>query len=200
MKDLDNTLFGIDISTPAPREGSLLVAEPFLSDEYFNHAVITLIDYAPGANTMGIVMNRTSGYTLGQMVEGFDDGIDIPVFIGGPMSRNRMFYIHRLGELFSGSVEILPGLWIGGNYEQVLQYIRDGYPTDDLIRFFIGYSGWDKGQLEEEIRQHVWAVANHLAPEQMLTGSDDSYWHKVVRKMGAKYRGWQMHPMFPAAN
>lgn len=158
MKDLDNTLFGIDISTPAPREGSLLVAEPFLSDEYFNHAVITLIDYAPGANTMGIVMNRTSGYTLGQMVEGFDDGIDIPVFIGGPMSRNRMFYIHRLGELFSGSVEILPGLWIGGNYEQVLQYIRDGYPADDLIRFFIGYSGWDKGQLEEEIRQHVWAV------------------------------------------
>ncbi len=195
MKDLDNTLFNIDISTLTPREGSLLVAEPFLSDEYFNHAVITLIDYEPGVNSMGIVMNRTSGYTLGQMIEGFDDDIEIPVYIGGPM-----FYIHRLGQLFSGSVEIMPGLWIGGDYEQVLQYVREGYPADDLIRFFVGYSGWDAGQLEEEIKQHVWAVTSPMVPEQMLSGCDDGYWHKVVRKMGARYRGWQMQPMFPAAN
>lgn len=200
MKDLDSTLFNIDISTLTPREGSLLVAEPFLSDEYFNHAVITLIDYEPGANSMGIVMNRTSGYTLGQMIEGFDDDIEIPVYIGGPMSRNRMFYIHRLGQLFSGAVEIMPGLWIGGDYEQVLQYVREGYPADDLIRFFVGYSGWDAGQLEEEIKQHVWAVTSPMVPEQMLSGYDDGYWHKVVRKMGARYRGWQMQPMFPAAN
>ncbi|MDE6199170.1 MAG: YqgE/AlgH family protein [Muribaculaceae bacterium] len=200
MKDLDDTLFNIDISTPMPQEGSLLVAEPFLSDEYFNHAVITLIDYSPGASAMGIVMNRTSGYTLGQMIEGFDDDVNIPVFLGGPMSRNRMFYIHRLGQLFSGSVEIMPGLWIGGDYEQVLQYVRDGYPADDLIRFFIGYSGWDAGQLENEVKEHVWAVSPSMTPEQMLSGSDDTYWHKVVRTMGEKYRGWRMQPMFPAAN
>lgn len=200
MKDLDKTLFNINISTMSPREGSLLVAEPFLSDEHFNHAVITLIDYSPSASTMGIVMNRTSGYTLGQMVEGFADDVDIPIYIGGPMSRNRMFYIHRLGDLFNGAIEIMPGLWIGGNYQQVLQYVREGYPTDDLIRFFIGYSGWDAGQLEEEIKDHVWAVTNPLSPEQMLRDNDDSYWHKVVKNMGTRYRGWQMQPMFPAAN
>lgn len=200
MRDLDSTLFGIDISTLTPREGSLLVAEPFLSDQYFNHAVITLIDYAPQTSVMGIVMNRTSGYTLGQMIEGFDDDTDIPIYIGGPMSRNRMFYIHRLGNIFSGSVEIMPGLWIGGDYGEVIQYVRDGYHTDDMMRFFIGYSGWDAGQLEEEIRQHVWAVTSPMSADEMLTGSDDAYWHKTVRKMGGRYRGWQMQPMFPAAN
>lgn len=200
MKDLDMTLFNIDINTSKPREGSLLVAEPFLSDDYFNHAVISLIDYAPGNNAMGIVMNRKSGYTLGQMIEGFDDDVDIPIYVGGPMSRNRMFYIHRLGELFSGSVEIIPGLWIGGDYSEVLQYVHDGYPIDNLLRFFIGYSGWDAGQLEREIRDHVWAVTSPLTPEQLLTDSDDTYWHKVVRKMGAPYRGWQMQPMYPTAN
>ena len=140
MKDLDNTLFSIDISTSIPQPGSLLVAEPFLSDEYFNHSVISLVDYAQGESSMGIVMNRKSGYTLGQMIEGFDDNVDIPIYIGGPMSRNRMFYIHQLGGLFTGAVEIQPGLWIGGNYNQVLEYVRDGYPADNLIRFFIGYS------------------------------------------------------------
>lgn len=200
MKDLDNILFGIDIATSAPREGALLVAEPFLNDDYFNHAVITLIDYEAGKSAMGIVMNRASGYTLGQMIEGFEDDVNIPVFVGGPMSRNRMFYIHRLGGLFSGSVEIMPGLWIGGDYSEVLQYVRDGYPTENLMRFFIGYSGWDAGQLEKEIADHVWAVTSAMPPESMLTDADDTYWHKVVKKMGVRYRGWQMQPMFPDAN
>lgn len=200
MKDLDNTLFSIDISTSIPQPGSLLVAEPFLSDEYFNHSVISLVDYAQGESSMGIVMNRKSGYTLGQMIEGFDDNVDIPIYIGGPMSRNRMFYIHQLGGLFTGAVEIQTGLWIGGNYNQVLEYVRDGYPADNLIRFFIGYSGWEKGQLENEIKQHVWAVTSPMEPADMLSDSDDAYWHKVVKKMGDKYRGWQMHPMFPTAN
>ena len=200
MKDLDNTLFSIDISTSIPQPGSLLVAEPFLSDEYFNHSVISLVDYAQGESSMGIVMNRKSGYTLGQMIEGFDDNVDIPIYIGGPMSRNRMFYIHQLGGLFTGAVEIQTGLWIGGNYNQVLEYVRDGYPADNLIRFFIGYSGWEKGQLENEITQHVWAVTSPMEPADMLSDSDDAYWHKVVKKMGDKYRGWQMHPMVPTAN
>lgn len=200
MIDLDNTLFNIDIATQAPHQGALIVAEPFLSDQYFNHAVISLVDYTPGEKTMGIVMNRTSGYTLGQVIEGFDDDVEIPIYLGGPMSRNRMFYIHRLGNLFFGAIEISPGLWIGGDYDQVLQYVREGYPADDLIRFFIGYSGWDEGQLEKEIKEHVWAVTNQLSPQQMLTDNDDAYWHKVVKEMGDKYRGWQMHPMYPAAN
>lgn len=198
--NLDKILFNIDISTMKPMEGSLLVAEPFLSDRYFNHAVIALIDYKEDGEVMGIVMNRTSGYTLGRLIEGFDDNIDIPVYIGGPMSSNRLFYIHRLGDIFSDSLEIMPGLWIGGDYGQVLQYIADGYPAEGLIRFFIGYSGWSAGQLESEIADHVWAVTTPLSAEQMITGNDDSYWHKVVRKMGPSYRGWQMHSMYPAAN
>ena len=44
MKDLDNTLFNIDISTLTPREGSLLVAEPFLSDAvYYKHLKLPTI-------------------------------------------------------------------------------------------------------------------------------------------------------------
>ena len=121
MKDLDNSIFNIKIDSKGPYQGAILVSEPFLSDEYFNHAVISLVDYTPGKKAMGIVLNRTSGYTLGQIIEGFDDNVDIPIFLGGPLSRNRLFYIHCLGNIFSGAIEIQPGLWIGGDYNQVLQ-------------------------------------------------------------------------------
>lgn len=200
MKSLNDGLFNIDITTQPPQRGSLLVAEPFLADQYFIHAVITLIDYAEGVSAMGLVMNRISGFTLGQLVGGIDDKVDIPVFYGGPISHDCLFYMHRLGALISGASEIAPGLWIGGDYNQVMEYVKDGYPTDDLLRFFVGYSGWEPNQLEKEIETHTWAVTSQLAASQMLTDSDDVYWHKVVRSMGPEYRSWLFHPMFPLLN
>lgn len=198
--DFESSLFKIDIPTGRPHRGSMLVAEPFLNDGYFNHAVVTLIDYGGGNSTMGIVMNRATGYTLGQLIEGFDDNCDEPVFCGGPMSSNRLFFIHRLGDLIPESNEIIPGLWIGGDFNLIKAYVSDGNPTEGLIRFFIGYSGWEKGQLEQEIDEHVWAVTDPLSPKKILTGYDNAYWHKYVRRMGPAYRPWLYHPMNPCVN
>lgn len=200
MIDLDSTLFNINVENGTPKEGSLLVAEPFLSESHFNHAVILLIDYALASKSMGIVMNRSTSYSLGQLVDSVDDSLSIPVYCGGPMSYNRLFYIHSLGPMFSGSREIPGGLYIGGDFNDVTEYISEGYPVDGLIRFFVGYSGWDAGQLDDEISSHVWAVAKQMDHKDMLIGADDTYWHKTVRSMGDKYRGWLYHPMHPSAN
>lgn len=200
MNDLDSTLFNINVNSSNPQKGSLLVAEPFLSEEHFNHAVILLIDYSRSQRNMGIVMNRSTTYTLGQLVGHIDTTSDIPVYCGGPMSCDRLYYIHSLGQLISGSLKITDGLYIGGNFDEVIEYISDGYPVNGMIRFFVGYSGWDIGQLETELRNHVWAVAEPIEASEMLTGADDAYWHKTVRSMGQRYRGWLYHPMYPSAN
>ena len=45
MNKIDSLLFNIDLPKGVPCRGALLVAEPFLKEKYFNHAVICLIDY-----------------------------------------------------------------------------------------------------------------------------------------------------------
>lgn len=200
MADITSTLFNINVATNTPKTGSLLVAEPFLREEYFNHAVISLIDYEEGKNTMGIVLNRYTGYSLGEIVDEIDDRIDLPVFCGGPMSSDRLFYIHTLGTLFPGCRPIGHGLYVGGDFDEITRYIQAGYPTDGFIRFFIGYSGWDAGQLELELKDHVWAVSDHIDRNTILTGEEDSYWHRTVRTLGPDYRGWLYHPMDVHAN
>lgn len=200
MIDLDSTLFNINLGSHKPHSGSLLVAEPFLHEDYFNHAVILLVDYEDSKESMGIVMNRSIGYTLGDLVEELPEDVNIPVFCGGPMSCDRLFYLHTLGDVFSDSRHIIDNLYIGGDFNQVIQYVKEGYPTEGLVRFFVGYSGWSIGQLDNELAKHVWAVVPPLSSGKMLVGSDDSYWHKVVRSMGPKYRGWLYHPMNPTAN
>ena len=79
MQNLDKSLFSISHPTQAPRCGDMLVAEPFLREEYFNHAVITLIEYRPGSPAMGLVLNKPTGYTLGEAIEGIDDGVAVPI-------------------------------------------------------------------------------------------------------------------------
>lgn len=201
MLDFASLLFNIDISARLPRPGSLLVAEPFLRESYFNHAVICLIDHAPGLASMGVVLNRLSGHTLQELIDDIRAPQSVPVFCGGPMSCDRLYFLHTLGpDILPDAREIRQGLWIGGNFEAMKQYVNAGYPIDGHIRFFIGYSGWDDGQLDGELRKNVWAVTEFSSAEKLLCGAEDRFWHRHVRAMGPSYRGWRYHPQNPRAN
>ena len=200
MPNLDSSLFRINLPTSKPRPGVLLVLEPFLREDYFNHAVITLIEYDKDKSSMGLVLNKPTGYTLGEAIEGIDDNIDTPIYCGGPVSCDRMFYIHSLGNEFPHSRKLSDDLYIGGDFESVKSYVNMGLPTEGIIRFFVGYSGWDPGQLEEEITRHVWAVAPRPANSEILREDGDSFWYHIVRSMGAKYRNWLYHPLNPQFN
>lgn len=198
MKDLRSALFDIDISGGEPRAGSLLVAEPFLNDAPFKHGVILLVDHDSKDHSMGVVINKSTGYTLHDLVEEIDS--DAPVFNGGPVGKDRLIYIHSLGDILPGSTPVAPGLWLGGDFDELKQYLKSGYPTDGLIRFFLGYSAWQAGQLEEEIADKVWAVVDNFDTKNIFSDRDDTTWHRTVRDMGDRFRGWRFHPLDPSAN
>ncbi len=183
-----------------PKGGSLLVAEPFLREECFNHAVILLIDHGDGYPSMGLTLNRSTDLTLDQIIDEVGPDHRVPIFVGGPVGDDRMFYLHTLPDIFDNSIEVMPGLYIGGDYGQVLEYVNEGYPTEGHLRFYVGYSGWEPGQLDEEVKNNVWAGAGNTDPRQLLTGCDDPFWHRTVKSMGERYRGWQFHPMNLSAN
>ena len=200
--DYKNLLFNIDIppvSAPAP--GALLVSEPFLREEYFNHAVISLVEYEPGKSAMGVVLNNKTDYKLQDLVEGITVTEPIPVFCGGPVGEDRLFFIHTLGDLIPDTQPMSNGLWIGGDFDAMLKIVNDRYELDGNIRFFVGYSGWEAGQLEGELARNVWTVAEMPeSPHQLLRGTGDAAWHNIVRSLGADYRGWLYHPQNPMVN
>ena len=187
MIDYDNMLFNIDIASGMPHPGAILVSEPFLREEYFAHAVICLVDYGLEESSMGVVMNRSTAYTLQGLVQGVSRREDVPVFCGGPMSCDRLYYLHTLGQFIPDSRQVVPGLYIGGDFNAMLDYVNSGLDIDGHIRFFIGYN-------------RVWAVAEPSDPKELLTGADDPYWHRHVRMLGNRFRGWRYHPQNPHAN
>ena len=110
-------LCNIYIECRMPEKGSLLIAETFLRETLFNHAVIAMIDCEEGRGSMGVVLNRSTGHTLDTLAEGISR--KVPVFCGGPMSTDRLFYIHTLGDIIPGASSIVEDLFVGGDFSAI---------------------------------------------------------------------------------
>lgn len=175
-----------------------MVAEPFLREQCFLHGVGILLDYDTKNGAMGLIINNGTSLMLGDIVDGIPTDIDVPVYCGGPMSQDRLFFLHTLGpDVIPDARAVSPGLWVGGDYDAAISYVAAGYPQEGYIRFILGYAGWSGGQLEQEIRNDVWAIApaaHGIDAHKLLTLHGDKEWHTVVRAMGPVYRTWNLHP------
>src|SRR5512136_2453845 len=87
-----------DEDPPEPKKflgGSFLVSEIALMDPNFRQTVVLMISHDDNG-AFGLVVNRPSPFTLGDVVEGLDDtpAGSIPVFVGGPVQQEILFLLH----------------------------------------------------------------------------------------------------------
>jgi putative transcriptional regulator len=75
---------------------------------------------------------------------------------GGPVDRERLFVLHKRPDLISGGEQITNDYYMGGNMEQVIKAINNSGANNQEIQLFIGYCGWDEGELEAEIEEESW--------------------------------------------
>ena len=196
MKNIDTSFFNIHTGRQTVEAGDLLVAEPFMTEGWFERGVISIIDHSDSEGTTGVVLNAPITSSLDEVLDGVERDERVTVYCGGPLSHDRLYFVHTLGdEVIPNARPYAPGLWIGGDFDAAVRYVNEGYPVDGFIRFFIGYSGWAPGQLREELDADTWAVLKDPGqPAQVLTGSGDHFWHEAVRLLGPVYRPWQLVP------
>lgn len=177
-----------------PKDGEILISRPFLDDSNFRRAVVLMVD-CEGEESLGIILNRGLSLGLNDAISGLNLPSNPPLFLGGPVAHDRLMYIHTLGpDIIPDAVPLTrDGLYIGGDYEAVLDYIRLGGETEGLIKFAVGYSGWHKGQLEAELEESSWAVSS-LSAAEILTGDGDAMWRKAVRNLDERYNTWKQLP------
>ena len=132
----------------APEKGRLLISEPYLPDPNFERTIILLCENNEDGS-FGFVLNKPS---LANVSEIMDDikNYDTPAMVGGPVQQDTLHYIHRFPSL-DDAVEIASGIYWGGNFEKLLFLLETKQMAHKDIKFFLGYSGWTAGQLEEEL-------------------------------------------------
>ena len=180
-----------------PGKGRLLISEPFLDDPYFNRTVIQLCEHNE-EGSFGFVLNKYVQLDIQEVLDDFPQ-FKGKIGLGGPVNNSNLYYIHTLGDAVEGSMHIVDDLYIGGNFETIRALLESGQLSESEIRFFVGYSGWTKNQLDEEINQNAWYVAesSNLALMQI---SSASMWKEVLKKMGKEFALLANFPIDPGLN
>lgn len=185
------------ISTLKPAQGKLLVSEPFMLDPNFKRSVVLLAKHNE-EGSVGFVLNQITDLKLGELVEELS-GFDAPLYLVGPVESDTLHFIHRLGDSIEGSEEIAPGIFWGGNFEALKIMINTGQISLDEVKFFIGYSGWNAGQLELEMEENSWIVSNAENAE-VFSAPDVKLWAQTIKGMGKRYAHLAGFPENPNLN
>jgi putative transcriptional regulator len=178
--------------------GSILLGEPFMLDEYFKKSVLMVCENNFADGTLGFVLNKVTQLFLSDLIEEIEQE-DIRIYSGGPCEEDTLHYIHKYGESIKQSIHMGNGLYWGGDFEDIKKYLHnEGYDKNN-IRFFIGYSGWQYTQLQDEIKEHTWIINNSVS-KLFFEYEDDEMWTKILQEMGGAYKIMTTYPENPIFN
>ncbi len=179
------------------KAGDILIAKPFLQDGHFKRSVIYLCEHN-NEGSLGFIINKSHGLLLKDIFPHLKSG-NFPLFEGGPVSPNQLFYTHTLGLELSDSQHIIDDVYWGGNFFELSKMIEEGKVTSSQIRFYIGYSGWGEDQLTAEIGNDMW-FSKGVVYKDLMRLPPDEMWGEELVKINPGYKAFTDFSFDPSLN
>jgi putative transcriptional regulator len=174
-----------------PQKGRLLVAAPsILNDNSFNRAIILLTEHT-ATSSIGFILNKPLEYIIKDLLPEIDCSFNI--YQGGPVEQDNLYFVHTIPHLLDNSIEVANGVFWGGDFKQLQELLNKGALKESDIRFFLGYSGWDKNQLTDELTENSWFVAENDF-ENIFSNEEENLWRNKLLQKGGDYKLWVNAP------
>ena len=174
--------------------GQLIISSPALVDPNFRRTVV-LITHHDDEGAMGLVLTRPSEVRVEDAVPELASlpGAEGVVRRGGPVQPEA---IMALAEFEDPADALAPVVGSVG-------FVPAEASVDALsirrIRVFAGYSGWAAGQLEAELEEPSWIVAD-ARPDDAFVDDPDELWRTVLQRKGGKFTLIASMPFDPRLN
>lgn len=180
------------------KKGQLLIAEPsIIGDLSFNRSVILLADHN-SEGSVGFIINKPLKYTINDLVP--EINAKFRIYNGGPVEQDNLYFIHNIPDLIPNSIEISNGIYWGGDFESTKELINNGLIEKDNIRFFLGYTGWEANQLEDEMSASSWIITKNSYENKIIGKSTTNFWKEKILELGGDYLIWSNAPENPILN
>jgi putative transcriptional regulator len=167
-------------------EGQLLIAMPGMADPNFSETV-TFICKHDESGAIGIVVNRPSDLTLGEVCRQLDfesrlgERAGEPVMAGGPVQPDRGFVLHQSDQPFESTVDPEAEVMVTVSQDVLRAIARGDGPKPALVA--LGYAGWSGGQLEAEIAANAWLHAP-VSPSVLFDTPVANRWRAAAGLLG----------------
>jgi putative transcriptional regulator len=156
----NKTDFHVEETEFCSLKNHFLIAMPSLTDPYFKKSVVYLCEHDE-QGAMGFIINYPVKLTVQNLLKNAESidhepnpPLTEPVFLGGPLGMDRGFVLHRPTEDDSQSVKLNDQLMMSNSNHILSTLGTDNAPIQYIVT--LGYSSWDAGQLEEEMKQNSW--------------------------------------------
>ncbi len=180
---------------PAP--GILLIADPFLKDPNFLRTVVFLCEHKE-EGSFGFVLNRKYENTLGELIPELTGHL-LPVYYGGPVQMDTIHFLHQYPKEIPGGQEVLKGIYWGGDFDAVINLVKNDDIDTNKIRFYIGYSGWSTGQLLDEMNEKTWLTVQ-ATRKLIFHRNYEEIWKDSLKHLGGDYEIMANFPIDPQLN
>jgi len=177
--------------------GILLIADPFLKDPNFLRTVVFLCEHKEDGS-FGFVLNRKYENSLDELIPELE-GHHLPVYYGGPVQMDTIHFLHQYPDEIPGGKEIIKGVYWGGDFDAVIDMIKQNVIDTNKIRFYIGYSGWNDGQLNDEMTEKTWLTV--AATRKLVFHRNyEEIWKDSLKHLGGDYEMMVNFPIDPQLN
>lgn len=176
--------------------GKILIAEPFLNDPNFARSVVLICEYSD-EGTVGLVLNRPTDIFLPDVMPDMMLP-EISIAQGGPVQLDTMQMLHNLPEHLGGK-KIAPSVYWGGDFDKVSELSIAGLVNPNSLKLYLGYSGWSKGQLEEELKSSSWLIGD-VSNDLVFLTDVKNIWQFAIRSLGSEYEYLTNLPTDPQLN
>ena len=167
--------------------GKLLIATPSMSDPRFSHSVVFLCAHSEDG-AMGLIVNKFLGFMkLSDILAGKEDvkSVDsqrLPVHFGGPVERGRGFVLHSSDyHSDEASLKVTEAFSMTATLDVLEEINQDSGPEFAILA--LCYAGWGPGQLETEIKENSWLIADPVA-HLIFVEEDEHKWTEALKQIG----------------
>jgi putative transcriptional regulator len=143
-------------------------------------------------------LNKIYHQTLDELIPELE-GFELPIYTGGPVQMDTLHYIHQYPDLLEDCQEIADGIFWGGDFAILKLLIKSNKISFDKIKFFLGYSGWGTGQLDDELKEKSWLSVMGTRNIVFDTEIND-IWKASLLLLGGKYEMMIHFPTDPQLN
>ena len=136
-----------------------LIAMPSMVDSVFSKTVTYICEHNE-QGALGIVINRPTDLTLASLLKQLsissEDSLpdEAAIVFGGPVQVDCGFVLHRPMGKWQSTLKVNDEVELTTSLD-ILQAIAHSKGPDKRL-IALGYSGWEPGQIEQEIAQNSW--------------------------------------------
>lgn len=168
--------------------GKFLIATPHSSmTDVFNKSLVYVATHS-SAGAVGLVVNHlvNTDAHMQNILKFLKDDKDIhdlrlPVYLGGPVETERGFILHTAEYDQNLLLKFPDNLAVSSNVN-ILKDIKKGAGPKSSL-FVLGYTGWNAGQLEDEVNSNLWLVSE-ADKDLIFDDNNDEKWSTALSKIG----------------